>query len=96
MAFYRQSKLNPLKLTVAQRGRADTRMLFREPEVKAPVNAPRQPEGSIEIETEKIGASACVPTDSSDFVRLPDGPLPEEPTLHELQRKSSVRGWEQL
>ena len=92
MAFYTQLKLPPLKLTVTQHPKATTKVLFRG--VDDPVGSSiLQSSSSGSSEGDSGVGSSVDPTYSWNSH---DGSMVDGPTLHELQRKSSVKGWEEM
>ena len=94
MAYYSQLKLPPLKLTVTHRSKSVSRkMLFRGVDT---VENTGQEDPNIAHVSESENSSEHDLTDDHEptwlTLDLPDA----EPTHHELQCKSYVKGWEQL
>ena len=87
MAFYTKFKLPPLKVTESTQGSSSSYLLFQ---------GSCRKRGSDELVTvESQGEAHSDPeVDQSDFIASTQEC--DEPTTHELERRSSVSRWEQL
>jgi len=82
MAFYKKSKLPPLRVSSSVSGSLST-------------SVTRRGQGTRSSSSSTIEASFAPFPDDPDSVDISE-PLVNEPTSHELERKSAAKGWEQI
>lgn len=101
MSFYSQLKLPPLKLTVTHGSKPvsrSKRLFAGIDDVEEPSDSGQEAEEDPKILCSTENENKGEPNPTSDYDPIcPTLDLPDaEPTHHELQCKSHVKGWEQL